>query len=204
MSCGKSQALIRRLERARTARSARGRTSAIPGNLGYPRSLSLGHAKFEARAVRGRPLALAAGKAIPPKPLASNVVSATQEDRSMPISGPTTDHDEIRHWAEKHHAVPTEILPQHLNREPFVLRMMLPQMAGDRKDVRVLTWDEFLAKFALLGLTFVYDNNSGRLQRIAPNRLAQPSSEHLRPADRPTQLGCREWDLGSSFSFSIP
>jgi hypothetical protein len=38
--------------------------------------------------------------------------------------------------------------------------MMLPQMAGDRKDVRVLTWDEFSAKFALLGLTFVSDNNS--------------------------------------------
>jgi hypothetical protein len=80
----------------------------------------------------------------------------------MPIVGPTTDHSEIRYWAKKHHAVPAEILPQIMNHEPMVLRMMLPQMAADRKDVRVLTWEEFFAKFDLLGLTFVYeDNNSG-------------------------------------------
>jgi hypothetical protein len=49
-----------------------------------------------------------------------------------------------------------------MNHEPMVLRMMLPQMAADRKDIRVLTWEEFFAKFDLLGLTFVYeDNNSG-------------------------------------------
>jgi ABC-type nitrate/sulfonate/bicarbonate transport system substrate-binding protein len=77
------------------------------------------------------------------------------------IAGPTTDHDEIRRWAAKHNAVPTEILPQHLNHEPMVLRMMLPQMAADRIDIRVLTWEEFFAKFDLLGLTFVYDSNSG-------------------------------------------
>jgi hypothetical protein len=78
----------------------------------------------------------------------------------MPIAGPTTDHAEIRHWAEKHHAVPTEILPAHVNHEPLVLRIMLPQMASNRQDIRVLTWDEFFSKFDLLGLTFVYDNNS--------------------------------------------
>jgi hypothetical protein len=79
----------------------------------------------------------------------------------MAIAGPTTDHAEIRVWAERHKAVPAEILPQHLNHEPMVLRMMLPQMAADHSDVRVLTWDEFFAKFDLLGLTFVYDDDRG-------------------------------------------
>jgi hypothetical protein len=82
------------------------------------------------------------------------------ERSKMPIAGPTTDHEEIRHWAEKHKAVPTEILPQHLNHEPLVLRMMLPQMAADYQNIRVLTWEEFFAKFDLLGLSFVYDRNS--------------------------------------------
>jgi hypothetical protein len=80
----------------------------------------------------------------------------------MPIAGPTTDHNEIQRWAAKHKAVPAEILPQNLDHEPLVLRIILPQMADDRKDIRVLTWDEFFAKFDVLGLTFVYDdNNSG-------------------------------------------
>jgi hypothetical protein len=86
----------------------------------------------------------------------------------MPIAGPTTNHEEIRVWAQKHHAVPTEILPAHLNHEPLVLRMMFPQMAADRSDIRVLTWDEFFAKFDLLGLTFVYDSD-----RAGYNELLQ-------------------------------
>jgi hypothetical protein len=75
----------------------------------------------------------------------------------MPILGPTTDHLEIRHWAESHKAVPTELLPQTLDHIPAVLRLMFPQMAADRKDIRILTWEEFFAKFDLLGLTFIYD-----------------------------------------------
>jgi hypothetical protein len=84
----------------------------------------------------------------------------------MPIVGPTTDHDEIKHWAEKHRAVPAEILPPHLNHEPAVLRMMLPQIAADHKDIRVLAWDEFFAKFDLLGLSFVYANDHSGYNEI--------------------------------------
>ncbi len=98
----------------------------------------------------------------------------------MPIAGPTTDHTEIRHWAEKHHAVPTEILPQHLNHEPTVLRFMFPQMAADRLDIRVLSWEEFFAKFDLLGLSFVYESNSGGYNELLQIDSKNPyrSSRH--------------------------
>ena len=43
---------------------------------------------------------------------------------------------------------------------------MFPQMAADRKDIRILTWEEFFAKFDLLGLTFVYDNDSSGYNEI--------------------------------------
>lgn len=79
----------------------------------------------------------------------------------MPIAGPTTNHDEIRIWADAHKAVPTEVLPEHLNHLPSVLRLMFPQMAAERKDVRVITWEEFFLKFDLLGLTFVYEQDPG-------------------------------------------
>jgi len=78
----------------------------------------------------------------------------------MPVAGPTTNHAEIRHWAEAHKAIPTEILPPTLDHEPTTLRIMLPQMAADRKDVRVITWEEFFLKFDLFGLSFVYDDDS--------------------------------------------
>ena len=29
----------------------------------------------------------------------------------MAIAGPTTDHDEIRRWADSHSALPVEVLP---------------------------------------------------------------------------------------------
>lgn len=79
----------------------------------------------------------------------------------MSIAGPTTNHDEIRGWAETHRAVPTEVLPEHLNHVPVILRMMLPQMAAERKDIRVISWEEFFLKFDLLGLTFVYEQDRG-------------------------------------------
>ncbi len=79
----------------------------------------------------------------------------------MPIAGPTTNHAEIRYWADSHKAVPTEILPPTLDHEPTTLRIMLPQMAAERIDVRVMSWDEFFLKFDLFGLSFVYDDDSG-------------------------------------------
>ena len=78
----------------------------------------------------------------------------------MKLAGPTTDHAEIRQWAETHKAVPTEILPEHLDSEPTTLRIMLSQMAASRQNIRVMTWEEFFQKFDLLGLTFVYDNEA--------------------------------------------
>ena len=107
--------------------------------------------------------------------------------RSLPISGPTTDHAEIRQWAEGKHAVPTEILPEHLNLEPTQLRIMLPQLAAERKDTRVLTWEAFFAKFDLLGLTFVYDNDSSgynELLQIDAKNPYRSSSQNLARVDR--------------------
>ncbi len=105
----------------------------------------------------------------------------------MPIAGPTTDHAEIRHWAESKDAVPTEILPEHLNHEPTQLRILMPQLAAERKDVRVLTWEEFFTKFDLLGLTFVYDNDSSgynELLQIDAKNPYRSSSQTLARVDR--------------------
>ena len=43
----------------------------------------------------------------------------------MSVSGPTTNHSEIRGWAAQHHARPAEVLPQRLDSEPAVLRIIV-------------------------------------------------------------------------------
>ncbi len=78
----------------------------------------------------------------------------------MRMGGPTTDHGVIRHWAEANQALPVEVLPSHVDSLPTVLHVMLPAMVRDRPDVRVMTWEEFFVKFDLMGLTFVYDEDS--------------------------------------------
>ena len=103
----------------------------------------------------------------------------------MPRSGPTTDHKEIRAWASRHKFLPVELLPQRVDHEPAMLQLMSATEVRSRKDVLVLAWDEFFARFDLLGLAFVYDddhsNDNQLLQRDeqAPERKKTPRPHQL-------------------------
>ena len=79
----------------------------------------------------------------------------------MAVIKPITDHDEIRHWAESHSAVPIEVLPLIVDGEPAVLRLILKEQAGDHTNTRVIEWEEFFLKFDAMGLSFVYDDDLG-------------------------------------------
>ena len=76
----------------------------------------------------------------------------------MAIAGPTTNQSEIRRWAKKFGAVPIERLPAGVDGEPALLDMMLKEQVPDRPNVRMISWDDFFAKFEALGLSFVYDD----------------------------------------------
>ncbi len=84
----------------------------------------------------------------------------------MNVIGPTTDHQEIRRWANTKLIVPVEMLPHLVDHEPTVLRLMFAAEASTRKDLRLITWEEFFLKFDLLGLTFVYDIGSSGYNEI--------------------------------------
>lgn len=103
----------------------------------------------------------------------------------MPISEPTTDHVEIRHWAQTHNAVPVEVLPDHVDSEPATLRLVLAAQ-GNRPGLTEISWDEFFVKFDELGLTFVYDNDATGYNEIlqvesrSPYRHPSYRSESLK------------------------
>ena len=98
----------------------------------------------------------------------------------MPISEPTTDHFEIRHWAEQHNAVPVEMLPDHVDSEPATLRLLLPAQIRNLGMTRI-SWDEFFVKFDELGLTFVYDSESTGYNEILQ---VESRSPYRHPAHR--------------------
>lgn len=103
----------------------------------------------------------------------------------MAITGPTTDHYEIRHWADLHSAVPVEVLPVIVNSEPAVLRIMRKEQASDIPNVLVISWDEFFCKFDALGLTFVYDDGSTGYNEILQ---IEEKSPYRHPVYRPAGL----------------
>ena len=78
----------------------------------------------------------------------------------MAMKGPTTNHEEIRCWAEARSAVPVEVLPRTVDSEPALLRLMIAAQAEDQSGVQIISWEEFFLKFDALGLTFVYADDS--------------------------------------------
>jgi len=103
----------------------------------------------------------------------------------MPVIGPTTDHKEIRFWAELNRAVPTEVLPQRLDHVPAELRLMLADQARAMPWVRVITWEEFFIKFDGLGLSFVYDDDAPGYNEILQ---IEEKSPYRHPSHRPQNL----------------
>ena len=98
----------------------------------------------------------------------------------MPISGPTTDHALIRRWADRHQFVPAEKLPGRVDGEPAELRFVSAAQAETRKDVRIIAWADFFAKFDQHGLALVYDDDSTgynevlQVENRSPYRRPEP------------------------------
>ncbi len=72
---------------------------------------------------------------------------------------PTKDHDSIRLWATKYDAVPAEIQILKFDGEPSLLYFLFGKAREGTPDLRPITWDDFFARFDLLGLSMVFDDS---------------------------------------------
>lgn len=73
------------------------------------------------------------------------------------IVGPTADHREIRRWAERHDAVPAEIRLYKFDSQPSVLHFLFGPAKGGTAELRPISWEDFFARFDLMGLAMVFD-----------------------------------------------
>lgn len=74
------------------------------------------------------------------------------------MDGPTSNHAEIWQWAARHQASPAEISPGKFDGEPSILHFLFGELrAKGTAELHPISWDDFFARFDLMGLTLVYD-----------------------------------------------
>lgn len=73
----------------------------------------------------------------------------------------TTDHEEIRHWAEDKGGKPAAVERTHKKGDVGIIRIMFPDNPQSEHDALVeISWDEFFKEFDKRELALVYDEDS--------------------------------------------
>lgn len=73
----------------------------------------------------------------------------------------TTDHKEIRHWAEGKGGKPAAVERTHKKGDVGIIRIMFPNNPQSEHDALVeISWDEFFKEFEKRELALVYDEDS--------------------------------------------
>lgn len=73
----------------------------------------------------------------------------------------TTDHAEIRRWAERHKGVPAAVEATHENNDVGIIRIMFPKAPHSEHGALVeISWEEFFAEFEQKKLALLYEPDS--------------------------------------------
>src|ERR1700712_4295945 len=96
----------------------------------------------------------------------------------MALSKTTTDHDEIRKWADKRGAVSAEVASTHKGNEPGILRIEFPK-AKNHNDgaLNPISWEDFFRKFDESDLELVYQEVTADGEQSNFNKLVHPQHE---------------------------
>jgi hypothetical protein len=84
-------------------------------------------------------------------------IPRTGGSSSMPPSRRITDHDEIRQWAALCQAVPAEVSAGEEDSRLPSLRFMFLDGSPNQPQLTPIAWEDFLAKFDLLGLALLWE-----------------------------------------------
>lgn len=70
----------------------------------------------------------------------------------------TTNHDEIRKWAEARGGRPAAVRRTHSKEDPGIIRLEFPGAPNARDEaLEEISWDEFFAKFDEAELALLYE-----------------------------------------------
>ncbi len=98
------------------------------------------------------------------------------------LSRTTTDHDEIRRWAEERGAHPAEVERTEREGETGMIRLDFPGYSG-AGSLKPISWDEWFEKFDQHNLALLVQDRTGRGQKSNFNKLVkrETAGEKQRP-----------------------
>jgi hypothetical protein len=84
----------------------------------------------------------------------------------------TTDHDEIRKWAEARGGRPATVRSTHSKDNPGIIRLEFPDAPNaNDESLEEISWDEFFEKFDDSKLALLYQDNTAGGERSNFNKL---------------------------------
>jgi hypothetical protein len=84
----------------------------------------------------------------------------------------TTNHDEIRKWAEARGGRPAAVHSTHSKQEPGIIRIEFPEAPNANDDaLEEISWDEFFDKFDDANLALLYQEETAGGERSNFNKL---------------------------------
>jgi hypothetical protein len=84
----------------------------------------------------------------------------------------TTDHDEIRKWAEARGGHPAAVRSTYSKEDPGIIRLEFPNAPNARDENLIeISWDEFFKKFDEANLALVYEEETASGERSNFNKL---------------------------------
>jgi hypothetical protein len=100
----------------------------------------------------------------------------------MPQAKVTTDHDEIRRWAEARGGRPAAVRSMHRGKDdPGIIRIEFPGAPNAKDDnLEEISWDEFFEKFDEAGLTLLYQEETASGERSNFNKLVSRDTAEAR------------------------
>jgi hypothetical protein len=88
----------------------------------------------------------------------------------MATSKTTTNHDEIRKWAEARKAKPSCVKGTGKNDDPGLIRLDFPGYSGG-DSLEEISWDEWFEKFDANGLALLYQEETKDGEKSNFNKL---------------------------------
>ena len=101
----------------------------------------------------------------------------------------TTDHDEIRRWAEQRSGRPATVKGTEEGEDAGILRIDFPGYGGS-DSLQEISWEQFFEKFDETGLAFLYqdqtaDGQESRFFKLVRRETADPSANQAKPKAKP-------------------
>ena len=97
----------------------------------------------------------------------------------------TTDHDEIREWAEARKAKPSHVKSTESKKDVGLIRLDFPGYSG-AGSLEEITWEEWFEKFDKSGLALIYQEHTADGEQSNFNKLiAQDKEEEKKHNQKP-------------------